>query len=83
MGKIKDGIGQKQTVTLQQSEIDFLRRINAKFQQHLDVIMQEAAADFLRYIAVNRFEYSPDQELLFDFKPDKEEDNLEITVVTK
>jgi len=83
MGKIKDnlGINRKEVHTLEPSEVAFLRMQQSKFQAELDRIMQNMAADFLRYIAVNRFEYSPDMDLRFNFLPDKTENNLEIMVV--
>lgn len=84
MGRIKDnlGLGRVDTVTLEPSELQFLMSMNAKFQLELNRIMQQAAADFLRYVAVNRLEYSPDVDLRFNFMPEKSENNLEITVVS-
>jgi hypothetical protein len=83
MGKIKDSLGCKQVVTLEKSEIEYLVQTNAFFQQELERLQQQAAANFLRFVAINRFEYAPVCDLRFNLDITKSEDNLEITNVTE
>jgi hypothetical protein len=85
VGKIKDnlGLGRKQVVTLEKSELEYLQQTHAMFQQELERIQQIQAANFLRFVAVNRFEYAPVCDLRFNLDMSKTEDNLEITNVTE
>lgn len=83
MGKIKNNLnqGRSRTVTLEASELEFLQQMHQSFQVELDRVQQQMAANFLRYIAVNKHEYAPACDLRFNLDPTKTEDNLEITIV--
>lgn len=85
MGKIKDNLnsGRTRTVTLEKSELEYMQQMHDLVQAELDRVQNVMAANFLRYIAVNKHEYAPACDLRFNLDPTKAEDNLEITNVTK
>ena len=85
MGKIKNSLNLEntETVTLTQQEIAFLKSTAAYFQEMLDKMQQSMAVEYLKQIAVSRFEYSMNDELEFKLDMNKYSDNLEISKVEK
>jgi len=85
MGAIKNNLNLEntETVTLTQQEIAFLKSTAAYFQEMLDKMQQSMAVEYLKQVAVSRFEYNLNDELEFKLDMNKYSDNLEISKVDK
>jgi len=85
MGAIKNNLNLEntETVTLTQQEIAFLKSTAAYFQEMLDKMQQSMAVEYLKQVAVSRFEYNLNDELEFKLDMNKYSDNLEISKVEK
>lgn len=82
MGNVKDNLKRvenEELVTLSTSELVYLQNLNGLFQSTLDRLQQEAAAQFLKHVAVERFEYDESDEFSFNLDIQKATNNLKIT----
>jgi hypothetical protein len=83
MGNIKDRLNDSriETVTLTSGEVQFLKNMGAIFQRNLDELQNHFATEYLRQVAIQRFEYNLNDELQFKFEPNRYKDNLQILKV--
>jgi hypothetical protein len=80
VGSLKDSLNasNRQTVTLSRAEVQFLEDTAALFQHNLDRLQQEFAVNYLRMVAVDRFEYNLNDKLEFKLDLKQYANNLEI-----
>lgn len=80
MANLKDSLNDKRTVTLNAADLHVLGQLNAYLQQELDLLQNRMAGMLLNYFAVEKFGMDPGKDYQFEYHPDREYDNLTITV---